>query len=300
YQNYKILAPMVRMGTLPLRLLSLDYGADLVYCEEIIDHKLVKCKRVENEVLNSIDFVHPDGQCVFRTCRQETDKVILQLGTADPERALLTAKLVENDVAGIDINMGCPKEYSTKGGMGAALLTEPQKVYNILKKLVDNCLKPVTCKIRILPKLQDTLDLAKVIESTGVAAVAIHGRLKVERPRQPVHKDIIRTISNSLSIPVIANGGSLEIKSFSDIEKFKQETNSSSVMIARAAQWDPSIFRKEGSLPTDEIVKSYIKYAIDYDNSWSNSKYCITHFMRGKSETDKGIKLMKASSMSDV
>lgn len=74
--------------------------------------------------------------------------MVLQLGTANAERALRIAKMIENDVAGIDINMGCPKEFSIKGGMGAALLSDPDRAKNILKTLVDNIKIPVTCKIR--------------------------------------------------------------------------------------------------------------------------------------------------------
>lgn len=78
----------------------------------------------------------------------EKGKVVLQLGTANAERALKVAKMVENDVAAIDINMGCPKDFSLKGGMGAALLTNPERAKSILNTLVQNVKIPVTCKIR--------------------------------------------------------------------------------------------------------------------------------------------------------
>lgn len=109
YRNKVVLAPMVRIGTLPSRLLAIKYGADLVYTEELIDHKMLECKRVENKLLNTIDFVMDDGKVVLRTCEQEKDKVVFQMGTSDPARALRTAQLVQHDVAGIDVNMGCPK-----------------------------------------------------------------------------------------------------------------------------------------------------------------------------------------------
>lgn len=92
-----------------MRLLALENGADIVYTEELIDWKLMKCTRKINKVLNTVDFVESDGTIVFRTCEKERGKVVLQIGTASAERALKTAKLVENDVAGIDINMGCKK-----------------------------------------------------------------------------------------------------------------------------------------------------------------------------------------------
>lgn len=101
------------------------------------------------EVLGTVDFIDKhDGNIIFRTCPLEKGKVVLQLGTANAERALKVAKMLENDVSAIDINMGCPKEFSLKGGMGAALLTEPERAKSILNTLVQNLKIPVTCKIR--------------------------------------------------------------------------------------------------------------------------------------------------------
>ena len=85
---------MVRIGTLPARLLALDYGADLVYSEEIIDFRLLRSKRIVNTLLGTVDFIDSEGVVVFRTCPREKEKVILQLGTADGERAVAAAKLV--------------------------------------------------------------------------------------------------------------------------------------------------------------------------------------------------------------
>ncbi|XP_056665966.1 tRNA-dihydrouridine(20) synthase [NAD(P)+]-like isoform X2 [Monodelphis domestica] len=285
YQGKVILAPMVRVGTLPMRLLALDYGADIVYCEELIDIKMLQCKRVVNEVLDTIDFVAPNERIIFRTCERERNKVVFQMGSADAERALAVAKLVENDVAGIDVNMGCPKEYSTK----------------ILSTLVKGICKPVTCKIRILPSLEDTLNLVKRIERTGVAAIAVHGRKKEERPQHPVHCDIIKAIAEAVSIPIIANGGSHDhIKVYSDLDAFRQVTSASSVMVARAAMWNPSIFRKEGLQPLEKIMQEYIKYAVRYDNHYTNTKYCLCQMLREQLETPQGKKLHAAQSAQEI
>lgn len=188
YRNKLILAPMVRVGTLPMRLLALEYGADLVYSEEIIDWKMMKCYRKENPVLETVDFVDPlDSSVIFRTCSLEKGKVILQIGTASAERALKVAKLVEKDVAGIDINMGCPKEFSVKGGMGAALAANMKNAKNILTTLVNSLSIPVTCKIRIRKTTEETIAHVKELESTGIAAIAIHGRTRDERPQHRPH-----------------------------------------------------------------------------------------------------------------
>ncbi|XP_039359891.1 tRNA-dihydrouridine(20) synthase [NAD(P)+]-like isoform X1 [Mauremys reevesii] len=301
FRSKKILAPMVRVGTLPMRLLALDFGADIVYCEELIDIKMVQCKRVVNEVLETVDFVAPNERVVFRTCVRERDCVVFQMGSADAERALAVAKLVENDVAGIDVNMGCPKEYSTKGGMGAALLSDPDKIECILSTLVKGICKPVTCKIRILPSLEDTISLVKRIEKTGVAAIAVHGRKKEERPQHPVHCEVIKAISEAVSVPVIANGGSHDfIKEYTDIEAFQQAAGASSVMIARAAMWNPSIFRREGLCPLKEVMQEYIKYAVRYDNHYTNTKYCLCQMLREQLETTEGKKLHAAQSTQEI
>ncbi|PSN37845.1 tRNA-dihydrouridine(20) synthase [NAD(P)+]-like protein [Blattella germanica] len=289
---------MVRMGTLPMRLLALDYGADIVYCEELIDWKLLRSERIVNHVLGTVDFVdRTDGTIVFRTCQREKERVIFQIGTCDPERALLVAKLVENDVAGIDVNMGCPKEFSVKGGMGSALLTQPEKAQEILKTLVQGVKIPVTCKIRILPDLEETLKLCKTLESSGIVAIAVHGRTKEERPQHANHNDIIKAVSECVNIPVIANGGSKEIEKYEDINKFRKETGCSSVMLARAAQWNCSIFRKDGLLPLDEVIISYLHYAVDYDNSPANTKYCVQNMLRELQETPRGKKFLEAQTL---
>lgn len=110
YSNKVMLAPMVRIGTLPTRLLALDYGADLVYGEEIIDFKIMRCKRLVNgklttcsllfnasyflEILGTIDFIDDNNLVVFRTCAKEKGRLIFQLGSCDPDRALQAARVV--------------------------------------------------------------------------------------------------------------------------------------------------------------------------------------------------------------
>ncbi|NXH17573.1 DUS2L synthase, partial [Bucco capensis] len=304
FRGKKILAPMVRVGTLPMRLLALDYGADIVYCEELIDIKMLQCKRVINgkyKVLETVDFVAPNERVVFRTCEREKHCVVFQMGTADAGRALAVAKLVESDVAGIDINMGCPKEYSTKASMGAALLSDPDKIEAILTTLVKGICKPVTCKIRILPSIEETVNLVKRIEKTGIAAIAVHGRKKEERPQHPVHCDVIKAIAEAVSIPVIANGGSHDfINEYTDIETFQKATAASSVMIARSAMWNPSIFRKHGPFPLKEVMQDYIKYVLRYDNHYTNTKYCLCQMLREQLETPQGKKLHAAQSTQEI
>ena len=301
YVNKTILAPMVRCCTLPFRLLALHYGADIAYSEETIDHKIVRCTRVDNTALGTVDIVNNNNcnrnsnknnnnnrnNVVFRTCELERGKVVFQMGTCDPERALKAAKILEKDVSGLDINMGCPKEFSIQGGMGAALLTKPDQVDKILRTLVSGLSIPVTCKIRILPELEDTLNLVKMIEKTGVKAIGVHGRMKEERSSQPCHDDVIAKVAQTVNIPVIANGGSKDIKKYEDIATFKTNTGCSSVMLARAAQWDPSVFRKEGCLPLLEVMREYTKFAVRYDSNVHSIKYALGKMMKNSSNGQK-------------
>lgn len=99
--------------------------------------------------------------------------------------------------------MGCPKEFSLKGGMGAALLSQPDKAKLILSTLVENVKVPVTCKIRVFQNIDDTIALVKILASAGISAISVHGRTKVERPQHPNRNETIRKIAESINIPVI-------------------------------------------------------------------------------------------------
>ncbi|KAI6649331.1 tRNA-dihydrouridine(20) synthase -like [Oopsacas minuta] len=302
YTNKLILAPMVRMGTLPFRLLCLEYGSDIVFTEEIVDHKLIKCKRIINPVLNTIDFVDHTGCVVLRTCAVERDKVVLQIGTSCKERAVKIAELVTNDVSGIDVNMGCPKDFSVKGGMGIALLNRPDRITEIMTALVKACQIPVTCKIRILSTLDKTLELLKLIESTGVSAVSIHGRTSSQRRTEPNQNDILRAICNAhiVNIPLIANGMSTDVACHEDISKLNRSIGSNSIMLARAAQRNPSIFRKSGMLSGFIMAQRYLMYAIDYDNTYGNTLYCICNIMHSLMDKDIGSKITSSRSMLEL
>ncbi|XP_059485908.1 tRNA-dihydrouridine(20) synthase [NAD(P)+]-like isoform X2 [Neocloeon triangulifer] len=300
-QNKNILAPMVKAGTLPLRLLALRYGADLVYCEELIDWKLLRSVRRENALLGTVDFIdESDGSVVFRTCDSEKSRVVLQLGTCNADRALQVAKKLENDVAAIDINMGCPKEFSLKGGMGAALLTQPEKVKNIITTLVKGCTLPITAKIRLLPKPEDTLAFCKMLQACGVAAIGVHGRTKEQRPRHANNNEAIAALAKELDVPVIANGGSKEIETHEDIDKFRVACGVNSVMLARVALWNVSIFRKEGALPLDEVIVEYLKLAVQYDSSVGNTKYCVQSMLRELQESPRGKLFLAAQSVQGI
>jgi len=301
FKNKVISAPMVRISHLPFRLLALKYGADIIYTDEIIDYKLVGCKRYVNHALGTVDFINNEDHVVFRTCPEEKPKLVLQFATNCPDRALRAAKLVENDVSGIDINMGCPKSFSCKGGMGAALLETPEKIKKILTNLVENLSISVTCKIRILPSLESTIELVKMIESTNVNAIAIHGRTREERSSTPNHTDYIKKITEIVKkVPIIANGESGNINYYSDIEEFRRKSGASSVMIARSAMHNCSIFSKEGLIDQNQIISEYLDLALRYENHFSSSKYCIARMMENVENWKEGKAFLSVSTMQEA
>uniref|UniRef100_A0A7N8YB49 Dihydrouridine synthase 2 n=1 Tax=Mastacembelus armatus TaxID=205130 RepID=A0A7N8YB49_9TELE len=256
------LAPMVRVGTLPMRLLALDYGADVVYCEELIDIKMAQCQRVVNEVLQTVDFVAPDDRVMFRTCAKEKARVVFQMG-----------------------------------GMGAALLSDPEKIEAV-------SLLPVGSdwfgKLHWF-QMEETVRLVQRIEKTGIAALAVHGRFKEERPRHPVHCDYIKAVAQAVSIPVIANGGSLDlVKANADIEEFRKATGASSVMLGRAAMWNASVFSSQGPIPVERVMEEYLRYAIRYDNHAFNTKYCLCQMLRDKVESPLGKQVQAAQTNVEI
>lgn len=241
FRDRLILAPMVRCGSLPMRLLSLRYGADIVYSPEFVDKKIVQCTRhVENDG-KIVCYRDDKGSVIFKTVPEEKPYLVFQLGAATPEGAVAAAKLVESDVSAVDLNCGCPKKFSVHSGMGAALLSDPTRLCSILKALKDNLAVPVTCKIRILPSIDDTLTLVKAISETGVDALAVHCRTRQEGPSDKPHHEVFAAIAECLResrIPLIANGDVFDPQTIALL----RESGVTSFMAARSPLRCPFVF----------------------------------------------------------
>ncbi|KAI5847005.1 hypothetical protein BZA05DRAFT_341297 [Tricharina praecox] len=290
-----VLAPMVRTGELPTRLLSLKYGADAVWGPETVDKGIIGCTRVANPHFGTIDFVKRtnngtgEDRVVFRTHAElEKDKLIFQIGTADPQLAVEGAKIVVNDVAGIDVNAGCPKHFSVHSGMGAALLKNPDKLVAILTSLVKEVGKPnnvpVSVKIRILDTQEETLTLVRRLCATGIVRVTVHCRTTPMRPREAAIRDQLREIvktCHEAGVQCYANG---DVKSRSHAEELIEEFGVDGCMIATAAEANPSCFRSEGVLPWQEVAEEFLKTCVSIGNWTSNTKFCLSHLVPGKNK----------------
>ncbi|PNW74273.1 hypothetical protein CHLRE_13g592300v5 [Chlamydomonas reinhardtii] len=278
YRDKLVLAPMVRVGMQPMRLLAASYGADIVYSEELVAQRVIASTRVVNEELQSIDFLDRGGEhgrVMFRTTAEERPRLVFQLGAADAVLALQAAQVVAGDVAEVGLNMGCPKAFSLQGGMGAALLRKPEIAEDIMKTLHRNLNIPVSCKIRLLDTDQDTVELARRLAACGINALAVHGRTTQQRPRDPAHWDPIRLVVDALApdgVPVVANG---DVFTWEDAQRVKRETGCAAAMIARAAMWNASVFRPQGFLPLDEVQREFVRLALKWENALPNTKYCL-------------------------
>eukprot|EP01128_Nolandella_sp_AFSM9_P005997 TRINITY_DN300_c1_g1_i1.p1 TRINITY_DN300_c1_g1~~TRINITY_DN300_c1_g1_i1.p1 ORF type:complete len:477 (-),score=109.31 TRINITY_DN300_c1_g1_i1:64-1359(-) len=285
YRNKTILAPMVRVGTLPMRLLAHRYGCDITYGEEIIDLAMREASIQVDEALATVNVVQKNGKVIWSTNEEDRPHTVFQIGSANAVTCLHGASLVAPYVRAIDLNMGCPQHFSISGGMGAALLNKPEVVKDILSTLVRNLDVPITCKIRLKPKLSDTIDLLKLVESTGIKAVTIHTRYVPERPQHPAHWDLLKELIglNPINIPIIANG---DIFRYSDIQKCRDETGVSSVMIARAASHNPSLIFHENPKSQYEVMQDYMKVCCEVDNPWPNTKYNLLLLSKGVTTGD--------------
>ena len=227
--NNVILAPMAGVSDLPFRLLCKEQGAGLV-CMEMISAKAIYYNNKNTDLLMEI---HPDE-----------GPVSLQLFGSDPVIMGEMAKRIEDrPFAILDVNMGCPVPKVVNNHEGSALMKNPKLVGEIVTALVKAIDKPVTIKIRkgFNEENVNAVEIAKIAESCGAAAVAVHGRTREQYYSGKADWDIIARVKDAVSIPVIGNGDVVDEESAA---KMLAYTGCDGIMVGRAAQGNPFIFRQ--------------------------------------------------------
>ncbi|KXJ91954.1 hypothetical protein Micbo1qcDRAFT_162017 [Microdochium bolleyi] len=305
YRGKVVLAPMVRSGELPSRLLALHYGADLVWGPETVDRSMIGTTRRYNEITKTIEWTRKPSQgsksppddvkdsIIYRVHPdREAGKHIFQIGTSNPEKAVEAARLVAGDVTGIDVNAGCPKPFSTHDGMGAALLRTPDKLCAILEALVKNIVPEyeigISVKIRILETPAETEALVRKLVATGITGLTVHCRTTPMRPRERAIRGqlrMIRDICHEAGVACVMNG---DVESRDHAATLISEFGVDGAMIATCAEKNSSCFRagsEGGTAPWEQVVEKYVEFAMDVHNKFGNTKYLLCQLVPGKSAT---------------
>lgn len=235
------LAPMAGVTDTPYRILAREMGCPLVYSEMVSDKGINYRNEHTLKMLHTEELERP---------------MAMQLFGAEPDSVAKAAQYIQslNCADILDFNMGCPAPKVVKNHEGSAMLLEPERAFRVLKALVGAVNMPVTVKMRIGWDKDhiNVLEMAKLAEEAGVQAVAVHGRTREQFYRDRADWQIIRQVREKLRIPVIANG---DIRNVEDLIKIREVTGCEAVMVGRAAQGNPWIFRQlTHYLRTGEIL----------------------------------------------
>lgn len=231
-KNNVFLAPMAGTSNPAYMKICEEMGVGGVVTELISSEAIVRNNKKTLDMLNGIDKLNiPVG---------------VQLFGSNPDTMAKAAKIITElyDIDFIDINMGCPvPKVALRSESGSALLKNPDKVYEIVKKVVENIDLPVTVKIRSGwdSNSINAIEISHKIEEAGASAIFIHARTRAQGYSGKADWNIIKIVKENVGIPVIGNG---DIKSCYDAKQMLSETNCDGVMIGRAALGNPWIIKQ--------------------------------------------------------
>lgn len=240
-KNRVVLAPMAGICNNAYRRIIKDMGCGLIVAEMVSDKAIMYDSTKTKDMLYMTEDERPISQQIFGS---------------DIESFVIAAKYIEENMHPdiIDINMGCPvPKVALRAQAGSALLKSPNKVYDIVKAVVECVSIPVTVKIRSGwdDKSINAVEIARQIEKAGASAIAVHPRTRAQGYSGHSNWDIIRQVKNSVSIPVIGNG---DITSCYDAKKMIDETGCDAIMIGRGVLGNPWLIK--------ECV-DYLEYGIE-------------------------------------
>lgn len=259
--NRVVLAPMAGVCNSAFRLTVKEFGAGLVYAEMISD----KALNIRNK--KTLDMLYID---------ERENPMTLQIFGGDKENLVEAAKFVDQHTNAdiIDINMGCPVNKIIKCEAGAKWLLDPNKIYEMVSAVVDAVDKPVSVKMRIGwdDERVFAVENAQAAERAGAAAIAMHGRTRVQMYEGKANWDVLAEVKKHINIPFIANG---DVETPEDAKRILEHTNADAVMIGRAALGNPwMMYQTVKYLETGELMpEPSVREKMDV---------CLLHFERLK------------------
>lgn len=241
-----VAGPMVRYSKLPFRATVRRFGADIVYSPMILAREFVR-----NETARVADFSTNDED----TC------LIVQVGVNNTTDMLRMIEMINPYCDGVGINCGCPIKDQVREGIGAAMMSKPQVVHDLVKaskeKFPDFCIE---VKIRIHDDIEETVDFIKIVEKSGVDFITIHGRTKDTRSSIPANFEAIKYLKSIATVPVIANGDCFKPE---DVDKIVKYTGVDGVMAVRGVLANPALFAGYDVTPW-KAVEWFWYYAVNY------------------------------------
>lgn len=259
--NRVVLAPMAGVCNSAFRLTVKEFGAGLVYAEMISD----KALNIRNK--KTLDMLYID---------ERENPMTLQIFGGDKENLVEAAKFVDKHTNAdiIDINMGCPVNKIIKCEAGAKWLLDPNKIYEMVSVVVDAVDKPVSVKMRIGwdDERVFAVENAQAAERAGAAAIAMHGRTRVQMYEGKANWDVLAEVKKHINIPFIANG---DVETPEDAKRILEHTKADAVMIGRAALGNPwMMYQTVKYLETGELMpEPSVREKMDV---------CLLHFERLK------------------
>ena len=226
--GYAALAPMAGVADRAMREICEQFGA--AYCVG----ELTSAKAITLGDRKSPAFLERGELKVFGN----------QLFGGEPEIMAKAAQTAESYVPDfIDINMGCPAPKVANNGGGSSLLKDPKLAGQVVKSVVNSVKTPVTVKIRAGWDKDsiNAVEIAKICEENGAAAITVHGRTRMQMYAPPVDLDVIKAVKKAVKIPVIGNGDIIDGKS---AKRMYEYTGCDFVMVGRAANGAPWVFSK--------------------------------------------------------